>query len=238
MGYSDAAPVGGVATTTNPATTTETFDCMNDYQNWRWSWTDSKRTWCCEHKGLGCKHVGVEASAKIGVYHDCKASPTNLRSAWSDDKQNWCCKNQGVACDAVNPTVRTGGHVANVEKQDSDKKFDCLKDLANFKTKWLEDKKVWCCEKKNIGCSVKYHKGHRVWFSRRFEVHAAQSLNMQSMRSSVQVLAGVAAACMFVAGAGLGFRRRNGMYAERHPSYANFLGGGSDLADVSSLASA
>merc|ERR1712039_780446 len=186
----------------------------------------------------GCKRDGVEASAKGGVYHDCKASPTNIRSGWSDEKQKWCCKNQGVACAAVNPTARTGGHIVHVEKAGSPAKFDCMMDIADFKTKWHEDKKVWCCEKKNIGCSVKYHKGHRVWFSRRFELQSiSQPQKLQSISSIVQVVAGAAAACMLAFGAVLVFRRRSALYSWRHPSYVNFLGGGSDL-EVSSSISA
>jgi len=235
--YSDAASVGDVATTTNPATT-KTFDCMNDYQNWRWSWTDTKRTWCCEHKGLGCKNDGVDTSAKAGVYHDCRASPTNVRSEWSDEKQNWCCKHQGVACSAVNPAARTGGHVVHNAKQGTAQKFDCLMDLADFRTKWAEDKKVWCCEHRNVACSVKYHKGHRVWFSRRFEAHGTQSLSMQNMGSSVQVLTGVAAACMLAVGSVLGIRRRNALRAHWHLAYDNFPSSGSDFFEANSWDSA
>merc|ERR1712039_989319 len=105
--------------------------------------------------------------------------------------------------------------MGHVEKAGSPAKFDCMMDIANFKTKWHEDKKVWCCENKNVGCSVKYHKGHRVWFSRRFELDETQSQRLQSVSSPAQALAALTA-CMLAVGAVLIFRRRDPLYLQRH----------------------
>merc|ERR1712087_345862 len=121
------------------------------------------------------------------------ASITNQREQWSDLKKEWCCKHQGVSCGT------RLGLFTKIEKKDKDDEdghhddkdghhdqrkvhstsyqydvdlqtdHDCLKSVEQFELAWADSKKAYCCKKKGIGCQVKLHKGHRVWFAAKYE---------------------------------------------------------------------
>lgn len=127
------------------------------------------------------------------------------------------------------PAVGDGGHVGYVvraDKPDSERPssaHNCLMDLADFVTKWPEDKKTWCCDQKGIGCNVKYHKGNRVWFSRKFNDEDKAAQQVQQASHHVQILAGIAAACFLAVGTVLAFIRRGMLGGSiRDPSYSSF----------------
>mmetsp|Transcript_69977 Transcript_69977/g.135047 ORF Transcript_69977/g.135047 Transcript_69977/m.135047 type:complete len:639 (-) Transcript_69977:39-1955(-) len=63
------------------ATIDSHFECKEEDDG---NWTDAKRLWCCESKGLGCPFI-------------CAAHMDEM-DGWTEQKKLWCCENQGIAC--------------------------------------------------------------------------------------------------------------------------------------------
>jgi len=84
-----AAPGTVVTTTTTP------FDCQAGRQNWEMGWSRRKKSWCCQHQGLGCP------AGNASAFYDCWDGLPTPDSGWSPEKRDWCCQNQGVACPVI-----------------------------------------------------------------------------------------------------------------------------------------
>eukprot|EP00435_Cladocopium_sp_Y103_P002115 s5143_g1.t1 len=59
------------------------YDCGAGFSNWLQGWSDSKKSWCCDHESKGC------------VKHHCF---TGTISDWNEDKRDWCCRTHQRGC--------------------------------------------------------------------------------------------------------------------------------------------
>lgn len=84
--------------TLSPKPTSGQFDCNAGYANWAIGWSRIKKTWCCEHKHMGCTKSLPSTTHKV---YDCSAGYINWQHGWSKGKKDWCCKQEGRGCTAT-----------------------------------------------------------------------------------------------------------------------------------------
>lgn len=103
------------------------YDCSAGLSVWRIGWSPGKKTWCCDHRHLGCleesnsssvsaaldatraRAAAANAAERNGTRgnseaYDCRGSPSNPESDWTPGHKAWCCLFKGVACP---PTLET-----------------------------------------------------------------------------------------------------------------------------------
>uniref|UniRef100_A0A7S4PXV3 Uncharacterized protein n=1 Tax=Alexandrium monilatum TaxID=311494 RepID=A0A7S4PXV3_9DINO len=118
-------------------TTTEPFDCLLGYFNWKAVWSRSKQDWCCRRFSVGCHN---QVLTTIDPY-DCHVGAKAWQVLWSDRRKKWCCAHYLRGCD-VDVTTATP----------STELFDCLAGLSNWRSGWSHQKKQWCCAHHRKGC--------------------------------------------------------------------------------------
>jgi len=78
---------------------TPTYECYDELSNWRFSWSQHKKQWCCMHEHQGCEGgmhgYGHHYAARP---FDCTASHGNWQAAWSEPKKNYCCNMHNLGC--------------------------------------------------------------------------------------------------------------------------------------------
>ena len=86
------------------------YDCHEGYSNWYFGWSAHKKSWCCDHRSMGCPgtwhgsyhlHTHVFAAGvghAEGRIYDCGAGFSNWMQGWSDSKKDWCCHQQSRGC--------------------------------------------------------------------------------------------------------------------------------------------
>ena len=86
------------------------YDCHEGYSNWYFGWSAHKKSWCCDHRSMGCPgtwhgsyhlHTHVFAAGvghTEGHIYDCGAGFSNWMQGWSDSKKDWCCHQQSRGC--------------------------------------------------------------------------------------------------------------------------------------------
>lgn len=99
------------------------FDCQAGFFNWKRSWSEAKKSWCCQHHDRGCQ----TASSPF----DCTVGAVVRPEDWSEQKKTWCCAYENTGC--------APSH-------------DCDAGFANWSTAWSEPKKQWCCIHAQKGC--------------------------------------------------------------------------------------
>lgn len=103
------------------------YDCDENEQDWKQSWSDLKKRWCCQAEEKGCEQTEI-------AEFDCNVSLSEWQGTWPLKKMAWCCKNEQKGCA-------------------EDDIFDCQKGLSTWRTSWTMAKQKWCCENGGIGCS-------------------------------------------------------------------------------------
>jgi len=108
------------------------YDCSEDYRDWKKMWEPEKKTWCCQKERRGCEDgtgyevaAGTQAAAAGGRF-DCTST-----ELWSLAQVDYCCREQNLGC----PT--------------STKAFDC-----STKELWPLEKRMWCCTNEQLGCGA------------------------------------------------------------------------------------
>jgi hypothetical protein len=74
------------------ATTSPPYDCVAGFVNWEDGWSETKKTWCCSEKSLGCSEEAGSTS------FDCANGFDNWEEGWQSEKKDWCCANKQIAC--------------------------------------------------------------------------------------------------------------------------------------------
>ena len=85
------------------------YNCHSGYSNWFFGWSAHKKSWCCNHKHLGCPgtwhgsyHLHTNVMHGVGHAHgriyDCHAGFSNWKQGWSDSKKDWCCSHEKKGC--------------------------------------------------------------------------------------------------------------------------------------------
>jgi len=89
---------------------TASYECYDELSNWRSSWSEHKKQWCCTHEHQGCEggahgyghpyggHYGHHYEARP---FDCSAAYGNREAAWSEPKKNYCCRAYNLGCVSV-----------------------------------------------------------------------------------------------------------------------------------------
>jgi len=134
------------------------YDCIADFGNWKHTWSESQRRWCCKHYDRGCdgRDDGVPE-------YDCTDDYLHWADAWSPARARWCCESNGRGCPlsssgAPAPAIKLalpelqpishqgasgGGRLGGI-------KFDCTVGLPGF---WPQTQSAWCCVQAGQGCS-------------------------------------------------------------------------------------
>lgn len=139
-----------------------TFDCEDDFEEWRSGWSSEKQAWCCKHHDqnhMACtgSHRTVEtihthvirtvvmpvlASTTTTTHttttttkdpYDCKAPST---PSWAPEQIAWCCLHRDVNC------PRTTTPIA----------FDCWASFEDWARSWSTAKQEWCCRHQRVAC--------------------------------------------------------------------------------------
>ena len=85
------------------------YNCHSGYSNWFFGWSAHKKSWCCDHRHLGCPgtwhgsyHLHTNILHGVGHAHgriyDCHAGFSNWKQGWSDSKKDWCCSHEKKGC--------------------------------------------------------------------------------------------------------------------------------------------
>lgn len=151
------------------------FNCKLGIENWRLSWPDKKKRWCCLHRGAGCLAGMVRASTTtttttrptraprtiapvtpspaLSQPFNCEEGLEKWGKMWHKEKRAWCCKHEGRACDTstVLPTTTA-----------APPEFRCLEEKT---VEWTRNERKWCCDKHAKGCKPSYDclKGYFNW---------------------------------------------------------------------------
>jgi len=102
------------------------FDCQAGYARWQSGWSDSKKTWCCQHGGKGC--VGQ-------ISYNCDEGFATWTTSWEAPKKAWCCTAQKRGCEPEPKPL-----------------YDCDTDFATWHDSWQPGKQAWCCSNMGRGC--------------------------------------------------------------------------------------
>lgn len=138
------------------------FDCDADLAGWKTGWSDSKKTWCCQHVQKGCTaesqasqpsnrlwltQIKKEGDSEF-IRHafDCSEGHGNWLSGWSNRKKFYCCA-QGLddVCQGFTDVQKAGMQKPGIT-------FDCEAGLSNSDKGWSTNKKTWCCHNQAKGC--------------------------------------------------------------------------------------
>jgi hypothetical protein len=133
------------------------FDCRAGFDARATGWSETKKSWCCTHKGFDCfdcqagrdmwssgwseskkayccpRTHGLCSSGREHGSFDCDAALSNFERAWSKAKKDHCCSHEQKGCAAHH-------------------QFDCDAALNNWKRAWSQEKKDWCCKHAGKGC--------------------------------------------------------------------------------------
>lgn len=120
-------------------TTLEPFDCIAGYFNWRHSWTDDKKAWCCVHYARACSVTTTTTAMAFA----CQEEHSNLEAVWSFQKRHWCCKYSNIGCPQDNVATQHG--LARI-------RYDCSS--GNARQLWSASKRAWCCVNAGRGCQT------------------------------------------------------------------------------------
>jgi hypothetical protein len=94
---------GEVSSASKEGTTSEPYDCAAGFGHWETGWSDSKKEWCCENKGIGCEGETKELFdifSSLITAHDCWHVDFE---DWSSTQTLWCSREHGV-----HVTTKTG----------------------------------------------------------------------------------------------------------------------------------
>lgn len=78
-GKEASPPWPAAASTTGRPTTTELFNCADDFMNWKLGWSVAKREWCCRFKSRGCTPTAHTPVNTSGASEPCTTSACNER---------------------------------------------------------------------------------------------------------------------------------------------------------------
>jgi len=75
-------------------------------------------------------------------HFDC-SSHGNRSNSWSEAQRAWCCRHEStVGCGTLQEALHANnGH-----------SFNCLADVASWRSDWSIKKQDWCCRHKGLGC--------------------------------------------------------------------------------------
>ncbi|CAK0840542.1 unnamed protein product [Prorocentrum cordatum] len=84
------------------------FDCAEEANKWRSSWSVQRQEWCCSHRRVGCAAESgggpadpAAAASRVladGSSFDCREDIGTWESSWGPERKRWCCSNMHVAC--------------------------------------------------------------------------------------------------------------------------------------------
>jgi len=140
------------------------------------SWTSDKRTWCCDHSGVGCGKGRSGRDERQSGEFNCQAGIDEWDTKWSDRKKLYCCGHVGCSRKIGKNPYDCNVGFSNWKKgwssgkkdwccehhkkacPEEDIGHDCAKDVTEWHSKWSADKKAWCCTHHDLGCEVKADK--------------------------------------------------------------------------------
>jgi len=147
-----ATPVTKPVTTrpvTTLVTTGDPYDCGAGFKNWVAGWSETKKTWCCAHKRMGCT---ITTTFQTTTTYNCNSDYTPaysiLLSRWTPGKRTWCCEHKRRGCTPP-PTTNL---IPTTTVATTTATFDCMAAFFNWKRQWGPDKKAWCCKHEKRGC--------------------------------------------------------------------------------------
>merc|ERR1711982_140895 len=131
------------------------YNCVEKEGDESTTWSEDKQEFCCKKKNIGCKF-------------DCMT-----KDVWSEEKKAWCCENKKLGCecpedcwtffDGCNKHKCYKGATSrcidcfkkktcDIKKESKCTWYNCREKKGDESTTWSDDKKEFCCKKKNIGC--------------------------------------------------------------------------------------
>ncbi|CAE8653729.1 unnamed protein product [Polarella glacialis] len=135
------------------------YDCTAGDSNWRKGWSEGKKTWCCDHSGVGCEHASSALFDCDAGFSNWALQLSNMRCflrlppvdafagfadlplplpcphGWSSTKKGWCCDSYLVGCEEA-----------------VSEPFDCTAGFSNWQHGWSGGKQDWCCQHYQRGC--------------------------------------------------------------------------------------
>lgn len=85
--------------------TSSPYNCSVEYSSWNETWSQSKRTWCCNFDERGCPTTKTMTKRnKTTIYH-CKVGLSNWEVGWSMKKKTWCCLHARLGCPKTVPVM-------------------------------------------------------------------------------------------------------------------------------------
>lgn len=147
----------GSSSSTAPPTTLEPHDCQNELSCWESTWSDSKKSWCCEHYHLGCASVVADATTTTAAQATTSPMTTTISAATAAKIQNAPEAQPAESEEAT--TTAEGVHNLTVGEDGGDPPYECREyagdvDDDNSQEAWPAEQQAWCCQHELKGCTT------------------------------------------------------------------------------------
>jgi len=119
------------ATTTTRTTTTIPYDCSLHASSWQTRWSDHKKVWCCDSRGVGCTTAAASTA-------------TTTEDPFADPLLTFLAPVQYVASTTLTRTTTTATTTGP---------YNCSMGRETWRFTWSLDKQDWCCQNARLGCS-------------------------------------------------------------------------------------
>lgn len=146
---STSATTTSVPTTTTAPTTTTLFNCVVGFAQWEKVWSKEQRVDCCKRFGRGCEIPTTTSVTTTRQGFDC---PAEDETDWPIERRMFCCKTTSRGC--IDGWTADGGGRAQrgASPQPAHDAFDCDFLVSEWESSWADDKKLWCCAHRGVGC--------------------------------------------------------------------------------------